>query len=185
MKTMTVAGTAARGGCAAILAVAMLSHVNGQQPAAQQPTAQQPATSSTAAPAQPAAAKLTFPGDIALWTVAIKPDKTAAFEQVMTRVREALSKSPDAERQRQAAGWKVMKIEKPMPDGNIAYVHVISPVVAGADYTVMQILYDAFPEERQALYELYKDAFAANLSLASGRVAVDLASPTASASLTR
>lgn len=123
----------------------------------------------------PAPQKLTFPGDLALWTVAIKPDKTAAFEQIMARVRDALAKSPDAVRQRQAAGWKVMKIEKPLPDGNIAYVHVISPVVHDADYTVMQILYDAFPDERQALYEQYREAFAANLSLATGPVAVDLA----------
>jgi hypothetical protein len=127
--------------------------------------------------AQEAAApqKLTFQGQVALWTVAIKPDKTAAFEEIMTRVRDALAKSSDPARQRQAAGWKVMKIEKPLPDGNIAYVHVISPVVPDADYTVMQILYDAFPEERQALYELYRSAFAANLSMATGPVAVDLA----------
>lgn len=119
--------------------------------------------------------KLTFQGDVALWTVAIKPDKTSKFEQIMTRVREALAKSPDTARQRQAAGWKVMRIEKPLPDGNIAYIHVISPVIHDADYTVMQILYDAFPDERLALYEIYRDAFAANLSLATGPVAVDLA----------
>ena len=156
--------------------------LSAQQPAAQpqQQTAQQ-----EQAPAH--AQKLTFSGDVALWTVAIKPDKTADFERVMTRVRDALSKSPDAAKQRQAAGWKVMKIEKPLPDGNIAYVHVISPVVPDADYTVMQILYDAFPDERQALYESYRDAFAANLSLATGRVAVDLTgtSPATTASLAR
>ena len=123
--------------------------------------------------------KLTFQGDLALWTVAIKPDKTGGFEQIMTRVREALAKSSDPARQRQAAGWKVMKIEKPLPDGNIAYVHVINPVVRDADYTVMQILYDAFPDERQALYEVYREAFAANLSLATGPVAVDLSPGTA------
>lgn len=65
-----------------------------------------------------------------------------------------------------------MKIEKPLPEGDIAYVHVISPVIHDADYTVMQILYDAFPDERQALYESYRDAFAANLSLATGPVAL-------------
>ena len=119
--------------------------------------------------------RLTFDGDVALWTVAIKPDKTQAFEQIMAKVSAALASSSDVVRQRQAAGWKVMKIEKPLPDGNIAYVHVISPVVHDADYTVMQILYDAFPDERQALYESYRDAFAANLSLATGPVAVDLA----------
>ena len=129
--------------------------------------------------------KLTFQGDVALWTVAIKPDKTAAFEGIMTRVREALAKSSDPVRQRQAAGWKLMKIEKPMPDGNIAYVHLISPVVPDADYTVMQILYDAFPDERQALYDAYRGAFAANLSLATGRVAVDLATAQANAIATR
>ena len=129
--------------------------------------------------------KLTFQGDVALLTVAIKPDKTAAFEGIMTRVREALAKSPDPVRQRQAAGWKLMRIEKPMPDGNIAYVHVISPIVPDADYTVMQILYDAFPDERQALYETYRSAFAANLSLATGRVAVDLSAAQANAVATR
>jgi hypothetical protein len=155
-----------RSGCAAAIAALLVVGVSAQEPAAQPQQQRQ---------------KLTFTGDLALWTVAIKPDKTADFERIMAKVREALSKSPDPLRQRQAAGWKVMKIEKPMPDGNIAYVHVINPVVPDADYTVMQILYDAFPEERQALYDSYRGAFAANLSLATGRVAVDLA-PTASTS---
>ena len=31
---------------------------------------------------QPAHQKLTFDGDTALWTMAIKPDKTADFEQI-------------------------------------------------------------------------------------------------------
>ena len=135
----------------------------------------QPLHAQAPAATQQAAPKLTFQGDVALLTVAIKPDKTAAFEQIMTRVREALTKATDPARQRQAAGWKIMKIEKPLPDGNIAYVHVIDPVVRDVDYTVMQILYDAFPDERQTLYDTYRDAFAANLSLAAGPVAVDLA----------
>jgi hypothetical protein len=160
-------------GAVAIAAV-LVAGVAAQEPAAQ-PQSQ----------AESQKQKLTFSGDVALLTVAIKPDKTADFERIMTRVRDALAKSADPVRQRQAAGWKVMKIEKPLPDGNIAYVHVISPVVPDADYSVMQILYDAFPDERQALYDSYRDAFAANLSLASGRVAVDLgpSAATASASL--
>ena len=139
-----------------------------------------------AAATQPAPQKLTFGGDVALWTVAIKPDKTADFEQIMTRLRDALMKSPDADRRRQAEGWKVMRLEKPLPDGNIAYVHIVNPVVAGADYTVMQILYDAFPDERQALYEMYRGAFAQNLSLASGKVVLDMgkAAQTASSATT-
>ena len=91
----------------------------------------------------------------------------------MKKLQEALLKSADPQRRQQAAGWKVMKISKPLPDGNVAYVHIVHPVVSGADYTIMQTLYDAFPDERQALYELYRGAFAQNLSLATGSIAVD------------
>jgi len=117
---------------------------------------------------------LTFDGDTALWTMAIKPDKTADFEKVMTRLREALTQSNDPMRKQQAAGWRVMKIGKPLPDGTVAYVHIIHPVVAGADYTIMKALYDAFPDERQSLYETYRGAFEKNLSLATGSTVVDL-----------
>jgi hypothetical protein len=123
-------------------------------------------------PANSAHQKLTFEGDTALWTVAIKPDRTADFEQIMKRVHEALLKSADPQRQQQAAGWKVMRISKPLADGNVAYVHIVHPVVSGADYTIMQLLYDAFPDERQKLYELYRGAFAQNLSLATGTIAI-------------
>jgi len=137
----------------------------------------------TSTPAAPVHQRLTFQGDVALWTVAIRPDKTGAFEQIMGRVRDALATSSDPLRQQQAAGWKVMRIAKPLPDGNIAYVHVISPVVHDADYTVMQILYDAFPDERQALYEMYRDAFAASVSLAAGPLAVDMSTRSAAAAV--
>jgi hypothetical protein len=132
-----------------------------------------PAQAQTQASA-PAAQKLTFSGDIALWTVAIKPDKTSDFEQIMAKLRDGLAASTDPERRRQGQGWKVVRLEKPLPDGNIAYVHVINPVVPGADYTVMQNLYEMYPDQRQALYELYRGAFAQNLSLATGKVAIDL-----------
>lgn len=118
--------------------------------------------------------KLTFDGDTALWTMAIKPDKAADFEKVMAKMREALMKSADPARRQQAASWKVMRMTQPLTDGNIAYVHIIQPVVKDADYTIMQTLYEAFPDERQALYEMYRGAFAKNVSLATGTIAVDL-----------
>ncbi len=123
-----------------------------------------------AAQQQQAAPKMTFEGDTALWTIAIKPDKTADFEQIVAKLFAGLQKSTDATRQQQAQGWKIMRLEKPRPDGNIAYVHIINPVVPGADYTVMQALYELYPEERLPLYELYRGAFAANLSLAVGNM---------------
>jgi hypothetical protein len=109
-----------------------------------------------------------------LWTVAVKPDKTADFEQIMQKMRSALMKSADPMRREQAAGWKVMRMTQPLGDGNIAYVHIVHPVVKDADYTIMQTLYEAFPDERQALYEMYRGAFAKNVSLAVGSIAVDV-----------
>jgi len=121
-----------------------------------------------------ASQKLTFEGEVALWSVAIKPDRTADFEQVLAKLKQALAKSPDPQRQRQAAGWTVVRLSTPLPDGDIPYVHIVQPVVAGVDYSVMQILYDAFPEERQQLYELYRGAFARNVSLATGNLVIDM-----------
>ena len=118
--------------------------------------------------------KLTFDGDTALWTMAIKPDKTADFEQIMAKMRAALMKSSDPVRRQQAAGWKVMRMTQPLTDGTIAYVHIVHPVVKDVDYAIMQTLYEAFPDERQALYEQYRGAFAKNVSLATGSIAVDL-----------
>ena len=120
---------------------------------------------------------LTFDGDTALWSVTIKPDKTADFEQVMSRVREALMKSEKPERKQQASGWRVIKNKTVMKDGTIIYTHVINPVVKGADYTILTILYEANtdPGEQRKLFELYRDAFAANLGASVGDTVVDLA----------
>jgi hypothetical protein len=148
-------------GILSILFVSMLWHDRGS---ALEQHAQQP----------PAAAGLAFDGDVALWTVSIKPGRSDEFEKVLTKLRDGLLQSEKPERKQQAAGWKVMRISKPLPDGNIVYVHIINPVVRGADYSVMQTLYDEFPEERQALYELYRGAFAQNLSLATGTVVLDM-----------
>ena len=156
-------------------AVVLVLAGSGAAARAQQPAAQ-PAQTPAAKPEQ---SKLTFDRNTAIWTVAIKPDKTADFERVMERLHAALMNSQNAQRREQARGWRVMRMEQPLPDGTIAYIHMINPVVAGADYTVMQSLYDEVPDERQALYELYRAAFAKNLALMVGDVVVDMSSPAA------
>jgi hypothetical protein len=120
---------------------------------------------------------LQFTGDVAIWTVAIKADKTADYERVLMRVRDALQKSDDPQRKQQAAGWRVMKMSEALPDGNVAYVHVITPVVAGADYTLLKPIYAQFPAESQEIYQVYRDAFAKNLALASGSWVIDMSKP--------
>jgi hypothetical protein len=119
---------------------------------------------------------LTFDGDTAIVTVAIKPDKTAEFEQIMNDVRAALMKSEKPERKQQAAGWKVVKSGTPMKDGTIVYMHVIDPVVKGADYTILAILYETTtdPAAQRAIFEKYRDAFAASLGGGAFTTVVDL-----------
>jgi hypothetical protein len=137
-----------------------------------------PALSTNAQAAQQAAAapqKFTMDGDLALWSVSIRPDKTADYEQVLGKVKEALTKQGTPDAQKQLAGWKVVKAAKPMPDGNIVYTHVIQPV-PGADYSILQVLYATFtdPAEQKSLYDLYVGAFAGNLGLSSGTLVVDM-----------
>lgn len=119
--------------------------------------------------------KFTLEGDLALWSVAVKADKTADYEQVLTKVKEALTKADTPEAKQQLAGWRVVKMSKPMPDGNIVYTHVITPV-PGADYNILQVLYATItdPTEQKNLYELYRGAFAANLGASMGTIAADL-----------
>ena len=52
---------------------------------------------------------LTLEGDAATITILIKPDKTADFEFVLGRLKEALAKSEKPERKQQAAGWNIYK----------------------------------------------------------------------------
>src|SRR5687768_7254935 len=77
------------------------------------PGAAQPAPSQPAQPAQPAQPGLTFDGDAGLLFMQIKPDKTADFESVMARLRDALTKTDKPERKQQATGWKIYKSTEP------------------------------------------------------------------------
>jgi hypothetical protein len=115
--------------------------------------------------AQQAPQKLTFDGDAVIWMVTVKPDKTADFEAVLAALKDALQKSDTPEAKQQAAGWKVVKGVKPQPDGTIIYTHIISPVVKGADYSVLQNIYTVVkdPAEQRVLYDKYAGAFAATL----------------------
>ena len=113
---------------------------------------------------QPSYQKLTFDGDTALWTMAIRPDKTADFEMVMNRLKEALAKSEKPERRQQAMGYKVYKSPDPA-GGNVLYVVLIDPSVLGADYTVANILSEAFPKEANDLYTKFAESLAQGLNI--------------------
>lgn len=162
-------------GRAGVIGAVLATLAGGSSLGAQdQAAAVQAAGTAEKSETQGADPKTTFDGEIALWTVAIKADHTADFEQVVRRLQEGLRKLGTPERLSQAASWKVVRLEPAMPDGTVAYMHMIHPVVPEADYSIMRTLYEAFPDEQRALYDLYKGAFARNVSLATGSIAVDL-----------
>ena len=158
-----------------------------QAPAQQPPPAPTPAAGQAPvpplagqAPPPPAVpASRRFTSDAGIMISAIKPDKTADFEQIMADVRGALMKSEKPERKQQAAGWKVVKSATPMKDGNVVYMHLITPVVKGADYTILAILYEANPDPtaQRAIFEKYRDAFAASLGGGAFTTVLDLSKP--------
>jgi hypothetical protein len=110
------------------------------------------------AAAQPAAPVLTLDGDAAILTILIKPEKTADFEAVLTKLKESLAKNEKAERKQQAAGWKVFKSSQ-MANNMAVYIFFISPVVKGQEYDITRLIAEVFPVEVQEVFAKYKDAF--------------------------
>ena len=120
--------------------------------------------------------KTTFTGDMVLWAFAVNPDKTADYDGVIAKLKEALQKSDKPEASQQLAGWKIMRANTPQPTGEIVYIHVIDPVIKGADYSITNIVYDVFkdPADQTAFFETYRGAIKAALFLIQGPVSADL-----------
>lgn len=121
--------------------------------------AQDPAPEAQAAPQEPAKPVLTLDGDAAVISILIKPDKVADFEEVLTKLKEALQKSENATRRQQAAGWKIFKSPQ-LAQGSAVYVMVIDPVVKGEEYDITRLIAEVFPVEVQDLFVKYRDSFA-------------------------
>jgi len=129
------------------------------------------------APAQqaPAGAQRLFPNDGGMVLNFIKPDKTADFEMVMGKLKEALAKSEKPERKQQAAGWKIFK--SPDPAGaNVLYVFVIDPALKGADYQVSNIITEAFGNTAEAndILKKYAEAYAQGMNIINLNLVQDL-----------
>ena len=142
--------------------------VVAQTPPAQAAPAQPPAAAAAAPTAR------TFAGDGGLVLNFIKPDKTADFEAVIAKLKEALQKSEKPERKQQAASWKVFKSPE-AAGGNVLYVFVIDPAVKGADYSVANILAEVFPTDQVTeLYKQYAGAYATGQNLVNLALVSDL-----------
>ena len=142
-------------------ACALLTQATPAQPPA-------PAQQATAAPPT-----RVFSSDAGMVLNFIKPDKTADFEALIAKLKEAMAKSAKPERREQAKSWRIYKSPDPAVGGAILYVFFNDPAVKGADYTVTNILGEAFPpEEVTELTKKYVEAYApgqnfVNLSLVS------------------
>ena len=101
-----------------------------------------------------------FSSDAALLTLFVKTDRITGFEQVVRRVHEGLAASRRPIRREQAAGWKLFRSKEQGPNGTVLYLSLIAPVVKGAEYSVPQVLQEAYPQEAPQLLPLYRDALA-------------------------
>lgn len=120
--------------------------------------------------------KTTFSGDVAILAYAVNPDKTADYDKVITTLKDTLSKSEAPEAKQQLAGWKVIKNAMPNPDGTIVYIHIISPVVKDADYSIMNNIYAGVkdPAEQKTIFDLYRGAMNKALFVIQGPLVADL-----------
>ena len=116
-----------------------------------------------------------FASDAGMVLNFIKPDKTADFEMIVARLKEALRKSDKPERKQQAASWKVFRALEPGGNGTVLYVFEIDPAVGGADYTVSTILNEAFPDEVQTLFQQYADAYASGQNVVNLKLVAAMA----------
>src|SRR4029450_3519237 len=111
-----------------VLALALASAALFAQDPAQPPAAQ-----------PPAAPKLAFTTEAGLLLIQIKPDQTAAFEELIAKLKAGVAKSTDATIKQQLSGFKVYKSAEPM-NSNALYVVVVDPAAKGNEYELFQLL---------------------------------------------
>jgi len=113
----------------------------------------------------------------------IKPDKTADFEAVMARVKEALAKSDNPKRKQMALSWRVFKGLESGPGGNYVYIFWFDPPVKDEDYQITSILGEAFPNELQDLWSKFQQSFVSGQTMLNLQQVVNM-SPNAPAATT-
>ena len=147
--------------CALMVAIAPAAVFAQTQPPAQQGATQQTPPPAAAQPAGPP--KLGFTTDGGLLLIQIKPDQTAAFEELITKIKAGVAKSTDEAVKKQMASFKIFKSAEPM-GANALYVAMIDPTVKDTEYELFAILQKVLtPEELRdpAVIEMSKKAAAA------------------------
>lgn len=151
----------------ALVPVAAFAQNPAAQPPPAKPAVQQPATPAqpavpaqagqAAAPAQPAAAKLTFKTNAGMLLVQVKPDQTAAFEEMIAKLRTSVATSVD-EAVKQQGNLKVYKSSEPGAGGNALYVVLYDPATPGAEHYWLDVVNKTLTPDQQrdpATREMY------------------------------
>ena len=125
------------GGMALATVLATAGIAEAQEPAA--PAAEQPA----AAAQEPEKPVLPLEGAATQITILIKPDKTADFESVIAKYKEALEKSEKPARKQQLAGMKFFKSTQ-QAQGNDVYIVYVDPVVKDEEYDISRVIAEVF-----------------------------------------
>ncbi len=115
-----------------------------------------PVTSAVAQEAQKPT--LTFDGDVGIILLYVKAEKTADFEEMMTKMKEGMAKSDVPEVKQQAASFKILKAPNgPAPAGAVLYVMLGDPAVKNVEYAFLPILYKAYPAEAKAFSDKWAE----------------------------
>jgi len=143
--------------CASMLLMAALAPAAlfAQDPAAPAP------------PKPPTEPKLSFTAPAGLLLIQIKPDQTAVFEELLTKLRAGIAKATDAALKEQFGNFKVYKATELM-GANALYVVLADPVAGPkGEYEFFQVLQTVMtPEELRApetqeMFKKFSAAFAA------------------------
>jgi hypothetical protein len=133
-------------------------------PPAQPPAGQQPPAA--AQPAAPAAPKVGFTAPAGLLLVQVKGDQTAAFEEMMGKIKTGVANATDPALKAQAGSWHYYKATEPAPGGNVMYIVLIEPAKADTEYQFLEVLNKTLSDdekrkpETQEMYKRYAGAIA-------------------------
>jgi hypothetical protein len=121
--------------------------------------------------ARQASTALTIDADAAIVTMLIRPERAAAFETILDRLKAALQRSANPLRKAQAAGWQVFRAEE-QGQGNVSYVMRLDPVVRALDYDIAGILAEESPSEASELSRAFREAHVGRSVMTMSRMAV-------------
>jgi hypothetical protein len=124
----------------------------GQAPAGQQPAGQPPAGQPPAGQQPPADApkppKLAFKTNAGMLLVQVKPDQTAAFEEMIAKLKSSAAASTDPQ-VKQQAGVRAYRSAEPGPGGNVFYVMLYDPATPATEYNWLDVINQTMTPEQQ------------------------------------